>query len=586
MGFMRLPSLNLPLFYFFIKKFKNRYALVFVLTAALAIIESLTVVALYQSIHYLFDLEEPSGGGAAKIVFFVGKLIHYLPFSNILLSSFFLLLLVLLIRCMLSIAREAMAAKASGDVMYFIKNDLFAQHASFPYQFFIQEKQGNILYTITNAPNRVAGGLLGFSQLAAELSKIAFLLIALFYINFTLTLITAAAMAGYYVLTDPIVKKRAYISGKERIVTFSEISSVVNEFCNGFRQISAFGAKPHWRTRFDMPNRRFTHFYVDNLVWIAITKNFLLLVGTAVLVGFAVYFKISQPESFVQLLPTLSVFTMAALQILISASSLGERIMEIVALQPDLEIVHQALTRRDFMVTEGTVTLDRFSSEIVFENVSLEFDRGKHPVLKDLNLTISKGETVGIVGNSGSGKTTILNLILGFYEPTSGRILIDGHDLKSLHWVNWLSKIGFVSQDPFMYHASAFDVIKFGRESFSADDVISASKTANAHDFIMSLPNGYQTIVGERGMKLSGGQQQRLAIARAILANPDILIFDEATSALDHESEALIQDALNKISRDKTVIIVAHRLSALRHVNKTYEIAKGSSKELVSGGNV
>jgi len=179
------------------------------------------------------------------------------------------------------------------------------------------------------------------------------------------------------------------------------------------------------------------------------------------------------------------------------------------------------------------------------------------------------------VGPSGAGKTTLINLILGLFEPTEGRIIIDGKPFQEYELETWLNKIGFVSQDPFIYHSSVAENILFGRNGHSMESVIKAAIMANAHGFISEMPERYETIVGDRGMKLSGGQQQRIAIARAILDEPEVLILDEATSSLDSASEKLVQEAINNVTRERTVLIIAHRLSTIRYADKIIVLDDG-----------
>jgi len=205
-----------------------------------------------------------------------------------------------------------------------------------------------------------------------------------------------------------------------------------------------------------------------------------------------------------------------------------------------------------------------------------------------VNLTIEKGKVTAIVGSSGAGKTTLINLILGFYETSGGRVTIDGLPLQEYKLETWLSKIGFVSQDPFIYHSTVANNILFGRNGHSMDSVLRAARIANAHGFITELPQGYDTIVGDRGMKLSGGQQQRIAIARAILDDPELLMLDEATSSLDSVSERVVQEAIDNVAKDRTVLIIAHRLSTIRYADKIIVLDKGqvveegSHRELIS----
>ncbi|MBX7991048.1 SAV1866 family putative multidrug efflux ABC transporter, partial [Staphylococcus aureus] len=197
------------------------------------------------------------------------------------------------------------------------------------------------------------------------------------------------------------------------------------------------------------------------------------------------------------------------------------------------------------------------------------------PILKDINLSIEKGETVAFVGMSGGGKSTLINLIPRFYDVTSGQILIDGHNIKDFLTGSLRNQIGLVQQDNILFSDTVKENILLGRPTATDEEVVEAAKMANAHDFIMNLPQGYDTEVGERGVKLSGGQKQRLSIARIFLNNPPILILDEATSALDLESESIIQEALDVLSKDRTTLIVAHRLSTITHADKIVVIENG-----------
>jgi subfamily B ATP-binding cassette protein MsbA len=222
--------------------------------------------------------------------------------------------------------------------------------------------------------------------------------------------------------------------------------------------------------------------------------------------------------------------------------------------------------------------LGTVQGEIAFEDVSFSYD-GKITVLENVNLRIAPGEIVALVGPSGSGKTTIINLIPRFYDPTAGRITIDGHDLRSVTQHSLREQIGIVPQETLLFSGTIRDNILYGRPTATPEEVIAAAKAANAHDFIMALPEGYDSKVGERGIKLSGGQRQRVAIARAILKDPRILLLDEATSALDNESEVLVQSALDRLMQGRTTLIIAHRLSTIKVAHRIVVLADGKVVE-------
>ncbi|MEL6555409.1 MAG: ABC transporter ATP-binding protein [Cyanobacteria bacterium J06621_11] len=234
-------------------------------------------------------------------------------------------------------------------------------------------------------------------------------------------------------------------------------------------------------------------------------------------------------------------------------------------------------------IRPGTTVLPtgHVSGEVVFENVSFGYYE-RQPILKNLSLKIPAGKTTAIVGSTGSGKSTLVKLLLRFYEVNAGQITLDGLDLQSLELQDLRRAIGLVSQDVFLFHGSVAENIAYGSFDATIDEIIRAAKVAEAHDFIVGLPDGYDTIVGERGQKLSGGQRQRLAIARALLKNPPILVLDEATSAVDNETEAAIQKSLEKITRERTVVAIAHRLSTVRNAHCIYVMEQG---ELVESGS-
>jgi ATP-binding cassette subfamily B protein len=223
---------------------------------------------------------------------------------------------------------------------------------------------------------------------------------------------------------------------------------------------------------------------------------------------------------------------------------------------------------------DRSLLLKTVLGEVQFDDITFAYN-GRNPVLKQLSLSIPAGTTIGIVGATGSGKSTLVKLLLRFYEVQSGRILIDGIDIRELNLLDLRQCIGWVSQDVFLFHGTVADNIRYGSFNASLDQIIHAAKQAEAHEFIEQLPQGYNTIVGERGQKLSGGQRQRLAIARAILKDPPILILDEATSAVDNETEAAIQKSLTKITQNRTTIAIAHRLSTIRHSHCIYVMDDG-----------
>jgi subfamily B ATP-binding cassette protein MsbA len=248
-----------------------------------------------------------------------------------------------------------------------------------------------------------------------------------------------------------------------------------------------------------------------------------------------------------------------------SGIAAGVRVLELIDTKPDLAD------------NKDAVEILEFNDSLRFENVC--FNYGEKEVLKNVNLTIRKGQTVALVGPSGGGKSTMMDLIPRFYDPKSGNLFIDDINFKALKTDSIRAQMGVVNQESILFNDTIFNNISFAKPDATREEVIEAAKIANAHDFIISTENGYDTNIGDRGNRLSGGQKQRICIARAVLANPPIMLLDEATSALDTESEKLVQEALYSLMKNRTSIIIAHRLSTIQHADQIVVIDQGEIKE-------
>jgi len=245
------------------------------------------------------------------------------------------------------------------------------------------------------------------------------------------------------------------------------------------------------------------------------------------------------------------------------SSAAAERIFEILDTEPKIKNA------------ESPVTVNSFKESITFKDVSFHYDDSDELILDRINLEVKRGTINAIVGSSGAGKTTMVDLLPRFYDPTSGKILLDGIDIKEIRIEDLRRLMGIVTQETVLFNESVIRNIAYGLENCDKEKVIEAAKAANAHNFILELPKGYDTIIGEKGTKLSGGQRQRLSIARALLKNPPIMILDEATSSLDNESEVLVQEAIERLMQDRTTFVIAHRLSTIRNSDRIIVLDKG-----------
>jgi ATP-binding cassette subfamily B protein len=244
-----------------------------------------------------------------------------------------------------------------------------------------------------------------------------------------------------------------------------------------------------------------------------------------------------------------------------------ERFLEIMDIEPDIKDAPDA------------VHMDRAEGNVTFDNVSFRYEENQDTVLSHIDLKVKAGDYLAIVGSSGGGKTTLCSLIPRFYDVDSGQILLDGVDIRRIALADLRRQIGIVQQDVYLFAENIMENIRYGRPEATDEEVIEAAKLANAHEFIMQLPNGYQTDIGQRGVKLSGGQKQRLSIARVFLKNPAILIFDEATSALDNESEKIVQQSMEQLAKGRTTFVIAHRLSTIRNAPKILVLTSNGIEE-------
>jgi ATP-binding cassette subfamily B protein len=257
-----------------------------------------------------------------------------------------------------------------------------------------------------------------------------------------------------------------------------------------------------------------------------------------------------------------------------------ERFREIMDMEPDISDSPDAVELKDV------------KGDIAFRDVSFRYEENSDKVLNHVDLSIPAGSYIALVGSSGAGKSTLCSLIPRFYEATGGSVCIDGHDVRDIKLKSLRAQIGMVQQEVYLFAGTVYDNIRYGRPDATYEDVVQAAIRANAHEFIMSLPNGYETDIGQRGIKLSGGQKQRLSIARVFLKNPPILIFDEATSSLDNESERVVQESLERLAENRTTLVIAHRLSTIRNAGKILVLTEsgieeeGTHEELLARGGV
>jgi len=462
-----------------------------------------------------------------------------------------------------------------------VRSRIYDKLLSLSLNFYGRNKTGTLISRITNDTSviqeAVAEGLT--EMLYQPLQFVAYLVMMLairnyFSISWSFIFVLALLLP---MIIFPIIKignKIRKISTEAQVKTAS-ITSLLLETISGIQIVKAFTMEGVEKAKFEKENQRFYKVSmksvkrmnavrsVTELTSIAAVAVVLWFGGREVIHGgispgafiafFAALFSLIKPIKKLSRIHVLNQQALAA----------GDRIFEILDQEPS--VVNQ----------KNAATLKTFNDKVVFDQVYFNYDN-KKPILKNISVEAKKGQVVAIVGPSGSGKTTFVSLIPRFYDPVKGRVLIDGHDIKSVTLKSLRQQIGLVAQETTLFNDTVLENIRYGRQDATQDDIIEAAKAANAHDFIMGLPKKYDTIIGDRGHNISGGERQRLSIARALLKNPPILILDEATSQLDTESESLVQAALDKLMKNRTVFVIAHRLSTVREADKIVVIENGS----------
>jgi len=446
--------------------------------------------------------------------------------------------------------------------------------------FFHKTKRGHLLSLVSNDINEIQN-VVGSSLQVIFKDPLFIIAYAsmLFYLSPQLTFFSLLVLpvAGIIISYLARLLRR---SAKQSQTLLSNLLGLMDEATSGIRVIKIFNSEKYISKKFDEQNsaqrRIFKRMWnrmdisspLSEVLGIA-TVAFVVLYGGSLILSGA-----PDALSGSEFIAYIVMFS----QILIPAKSLAQATTNFQRGLVSAGRVFDVLdTETEIKEKRDAVILQPFQEAIQLENISFAYNVDW--IVKDINLSIGKGQTVALVGQSGAGKTTLANLIPRFYDVTKGRILIDGIDIRDCTLKSIYAQMSMVTQEQMLFNDTVYNNIVFGMESVTEEDVINAAKTANAHEFIVQMENGYHTNIGDQGSRLSGGQKQRIAIARAVLKNPQILIMDEATSALDTESERLVQEALTNLMKNRTSIVIAHRLSTVRHADKIVVLQKGEIKE-------
>jgi len=478
-------------------------------------------------------------------------------------------------------------------VIMFIRNDFYEALLKKPIEFFHSHKLGEVISRAVNDVNMIRGMTLNSAtNLIRNLLFIAVYVFMMVAVSVRMSLMTLFVVIPISVAVSLISSALRRRSRKVQ-QKFADITSILQETIMNIRIVFSFAMGNYERARFLKENKKFykksVHMMRAGQLVTPFTE-FMSIMITLVIIWYGGLLVLNPTNAMTA--GKFSLFLVALLASLHPIKEIARVYSEInkglASAERVFEVIDEPVNLKDKDDAKSITTL---TDSIVFDDVSFKYPTSDI-VLKDIDLSIKKGEAIAFVGPSGGGKSTMMDLLLRFYDPTKGAIIIDNIDMRDYKIDNIRNLMGTVTQEVILFDDSVAHNISYGRLDASKEDVIQAAKAANAHDFIVEMEHGYETIIGERGVKLSGGQKQRIAIARAILKNPQILIFDEATSSLDGESEYLVQEAIYRLMKDRTTLIIAHRLSTIRNCGKIVVIDRGtiveqgSHEELIEQGNL
>ena len=549
-----------------------------------ALLDAFSVALLIPFLNTLFDrpaLDIKAGWVSSLLHATVGQLMVNGDKMTSLRNVIFVVMLVVIAKNLLVWVSGQFGAELQEFVTRDLRNTVYRHLARLPLTYFTKTKSGQIISRVLNDTFETR---LVLTQIVTQSLQATALIVAtiafLFDISWQLTLMALGIVPILSLVLQPLLKKLRR-GNRRRGNQHGEMASVLQETVSGIRLVKSFGAEEFEERRFTAASDTYAR------TTVRLTKLSFLAPPVTEVIG---------------MLIAVTILWVGARQVLVQASLTGADLITFLVfvlrlLQPLKQLTAVRATAQSSLASaerlfdildtpseqeqdHGTVRMDSFTRDMRFEHVGFSYEgtggHGETAILQDVSFRAARGDVIALVGASGAGKTTLVDLIPRFYEPTSGSITIDGVDTRTVRLDSLRSLIGIVSQDTVLFHDTVRNNLAYGSaERYSDIDIEAAARAANAHAFISALPDGYATILGERGTRLSGGQRQRIAIARALLLDPPILILDEATSALDTESERLVQAAIDRLLQGRTVFVIAHRLSTVQHAAQILVLDNG-----------
>jgi ATP-binding cassette, subfamily B, bacterial len=554
--------------------FKRYLAALLVMSVVLGLLETFQIVLLYPIMNATIDFQGPE---IAMFEPFYAAVRNIVTLPDIVLFSLLFILLVFL-TFLLSLVYRYTSIYLTKTVITRTKRSIFDRLVSNDYHYFVENKRGDIIYNVVSAPAEVRHFLETSTSMLSESIIVVTIIVTLLFISTTAVAVLLGGGFLFILVVRVIGRKVAFRLGRLQMRSMRSENEVISGYLTGLRQIRSVCGDGYWRQKYDTALDEYWNKYIRLSFFRMIpaaTLQFLFMVGIAALVIFFYYL---YHERFLYIIPLMGAFVFSAMKVIPRLSGLSNQYMDIMDQWPNLDAIYRFLNDpRYHTIHNGTRIFGTLNTDIVFDKVAFSYYPDQQ-LLEGIDIVIRHKRVTALVGHSGSGKSTLVSLLLRYYDVDGGSIRINGYDLRDFDRSTLLQKIGYVSQDTFVYNVSIRENIAFGG-TYSDAEIVEASQKANIHDFIDRLPEKYDSIVGDQGIKLSGGEKQRIAIARALVRNPELLVLDEATSNLDNEAEAVVQDSINRVSANITTFIIAHRLSTIRKADTIYVMSRGRIAE-------
>ncbi len=567
---------SLKTIWYFLRPYKFPMLFLCIVGALNGIFETLHIAVLYPILDGTLGVQSAAGGGFLMAI--INGIAKVIPVDDVVIANGIIFIVLTVLFFLSRMVYLVFSLKTTSRIVVDNKLRVFQKYIDSDYQFFIDNKQGELLYKAATAPASLRVLLMTLTRFLVE----AILTISIFVLLFSLSwqggLLVLIVGVGYFYLTRYLGSRISYVTGVgQREATEGE-NVILTEYIAGIKPIKVFETSPSWQALYDGAVNKFWGLWKRGQFWMQTPTNVVNLLLFSLVAIAVIVIRMQNPANFINALPVIGTFVFAIFKLLPRLSSFGIYMMQIMNALPNVEAIQDILQDlRYSQIISGQQDISQLKTAVEFRNVRFTHKKRK-ATLKDVSFILNKDKTAAIVGVSGAGKSTIVDLLLRLYDVDDGGIYVDDRNIKDYNTSSLLGAFGFIGQETFIFNASVRDNISFG-DNYTVEEVIVAARLANADEFIRQLPEGYDTIVGDRGIKLSGGERQRIAIARAMIRKPQILVLDEATSSLDSISESIVQDAINKVSKTCTTLIIAHRLQTIQNANVIYVLDKGKIVE-------